>query len=215
VIGVTYTPGNPATFVPTNNFPATPPPCVQATQDSRIFNFTRDFVTVTYFLQLDTDPNDATRVISSLYRGVNTGVPGSPAPQQIVQGVERLNFLYNVQDSNGLDHLYTAAQVTTNPDGLTCPPPPTGYTVVAENGCLWRAVRSVEVFMLLNTIDNMAANAADMSFRYSFNAAGVYVGLNAGNQPAPPPAVLVSGVNSDYMMRREFRSLVSLHNYVP
>lgn len=191
-------------YTPGANFSAIS--CPDATSEARIFNFTRDFVTVTYFLRLDTDPNNAGRLVSSLYRSVNGQA------QQVVQGVERLNFLYRTEDATGAIQEMTAAQVTNAP-GPTCPPPPYGYAASApEAGCLWRAVRSVEIFMLLNTVDDMAASAVDQSFRYSFNNAGAFVGVPAP-VPAPPPVTLVSGIDRGQMMRREFRSLVSVRNY--
>ena len=134
--------------------------------------------------------------------------------QQVVQGVERLNFLYRVEDNNGAVHEMTAAQVDAAP-ATSCPPPPVGYTSAApEVGCLWRAVRSVEIFMLLNTVDDMAASTVDQSFRYSFDNNGAFVGVPAPN-PAPPPATLISNIGRGQMLRREFRSLVSVRNFNP
>jgi type IV pilus assembly protein PilW len=187
--------------------------------DARAFNLARDLVTVSYFLQLKTDPNDGARMISSLMRRQRD------ATQELVEGVERLDFLYGVDDRLGRTSYLTAAQV----DGLSaaCPPAPavplgfspttfenpTAATPVYEPGCGWRAVKSIEVFMLLNTVNDVTVGN-DEEFRYAFlnngsaNTAGTYENPSA-------LGTLRNGQAPGRMLRREFRTLISLRGYNP
>lgn len=168
--------------------------------DARLFDFTADFVTVTYFLQLNANADASGGLASSLMRSVN-----GAAAQEIVQGVERMTFRYGIEDANGATQFLTAAQIEGNTPALSCPPPPQGYTVaLPEPGCLWRAVKSIEVYLLVNSINDVASNNVDTTYRYTFDN-----GDAAQQAPAPMP---VTGLASGRMMRREFRTLVSLRN---
>jgi type IV pilus assembly protein PilW len=175
--------------------------------DARAFNLTRDLRVVSYYLQLKNDPNNAARRISSLMR---RDVSANPAVQELVEGVERLDFLYGVDDALGRTRYLTAEEVD-DMAAADCPPWPTGLTAVEANGCGWRAVKNVEVFMLLNTVGDVAVTG-DEEFRYSF--------LNDGNPNAAatyevPSALgtLRNGLPPGRMLRREFRALVSLRDY--
>jgi len=176
--------------------------------DARAFNLARDLRVVSYYLQLKNDPNNAARRISSLMR---RDVSANPVVQELVEGVERLDFLYGVDDALGRTRYLTAEEV----DDMTaadCPPWPTGLTAAeVTGGCGWRAVKNVEVFMLLNTVGDVAVTG-DEEFRYSF--------LNNGNANAAatyevPSALgtLRNGLPPGRMLRREFRALVSLRDY--
>lgn len=174
--------------------------------DARAYNLVRDLRVVSYYLQLKNDPNLAGRMISSLMR---RDVNANPAVQELVEGVERLDFLYGVDDNLGRTRYLTAAEV----DALAaadCAPLPTGLTVV-EAGCGWRSVKNVEVFMLLNTVSDAALTNTE-EFRYSFLNDGT---VNAAGTFENPYTLgtLRNGLPPGRMLRREFRALVSLRDY--
>jgi len=185
-------------------------------EDTRVFDFERDFLTVSYYLELvdDPDPNaPAGRVISSLARRQN-GVD-----QVIAEGIERLDFTYVLEDRNGFSHYLTAAQVHNWP-AANCPPrPPVQIHPSVDQNCGWRSIRAVEVTLLANTVNDTGRN--DESFTYAFlsngaanNAATVEVACDPGFGTCPPGSVttLISGLRPGRMLRREFRSLVSVRN---
>ncbi|MBP8307964.1 MAG: PilW family protein [Burkholderiaceae bacterium] len=182
--------------------------------DARVFNLQRDLLTVTYYLRLKTDPNDASRLISSLVRRTKSGVGDTAATQELVEGVERLDFLYGVEDNVGRTSYLTAAEV----DALTaaeCPPVPWDLAAPqvqpAEAACGWRAVKSVEVLMLLNTVSDVTVSG-DEEFRYSFLNTGA--ANNAGVYENPLVlGTLRNGLAPGRMLRREMRMLVSLRGY--
>lgn len=176
------------------------------TFDVRVFNFSRDFTTVTYYLAYKTDPDDATRLIPTLYRRQN-GV--SPA-DELVQGVERLDFVYGVQYRDATLHFLTADQVTANSTATNCPPPPAGLglaTGTVEASCLWRAVKTIEVHLLLDTVDNITLDGADMAYRYTGESGDTSMQI-----PPAPNVAMDNGMIAGYMMRREFIASVALRN---
>lgn len=169
-----------------------------ANRDTRLFNFSKDFVTVSYFIKLaeDRNPDAAGRLIPVLVRRIN-GVD-----QELVQGVERLDFLYGVNDEDGAVRYLDADEI----EGLAasnCPPAPEGLSNGA--GCMWRSVGSIEVHALLNTVDDIGVSGEEMAFRYSIDSDAI----------APPSgdSSTVTGLPFGRMMRREFVSLVSARNY--
>jgi type IV pilus assembly protein PilW len=184
---------------------------VSGGRDTRLFNMTKDFVTVSYFLKFaadanpDAQPNSPApqRLVPTLIRRVN-GVD-----QELVQGVDRLDFLFAVQDGSGPRTRYLNANQVQSRNGGTipCPPPLNNYV---GTGCLWAAVRSIEVHMLLNTVDNMGQLDQDSrSFTYSID-------------PTPRTNVLTfttpipgSGLQAGGMLRREFVSMVAVRNNNP
>jgi type IV pilus assembly protein PilW len=182
--------------------------------DARVFNLQRDLVTVTYYLRLKTDPNDASRRISSLVRRTKSGAGNTATTQELVEGVERLDFLYGVEDNLGRTSYLTATEV----DALTaaeCPPVPWDLAAPqvqpVEAACGWRAVKSVEVLMLMNTVADVTVSG-DEEFRYSF--------LNNGNANVTGAyenpytlGTLRNGLAPGRMLRREMRMLVSLRGY--
>lgn len=166
------------------------------TRDVRMFNFSKDFVTISYYLVFRADdspdarPNDGSgsRLIPVLVRSVN-GVA-----QDLVRGVDALRFRYGVQDSAGYTRFMTADQVNL---GSACTAPPGGLNV--EPGCLWRSVRTVEAHLLVNTVNEVfGLDNASRTFRFDGNPYTLADG-----------AALPSGLLAGSQIRREFIAYVS------
>jgi len=187
------------------------PGSANAPCDSRLFNFTRDFITASYWLQLQADTNpsaDAGRLIPTLMRREGT----DPA-QEVAQGVERLDFLYGVSTMNNGTVMYlTANQLTSALNDVRCSLPSPQFDrmqpaipTYREPNCLWRSVRSIEVHGLFNTVDDVGAmSPQDMAYWYS---------IDGGTGPVIPGVTMpVTGRPRHRMMRREFVSLVSTRN---
>lgn len=181
-----------------------------------LFNLSRDLRTITYYLQLLADPNPdavAGRVVPTLMR-----IEGNNAPEVVASGVERLDFLYGVEDRNGRLRFIPADLVHSEEgaNGVNCSNPPEQFQDLPtaskmEPGCLWRSVRTIEVHLLLNTInDNQALLTADRAYRYSVNGGTVAYG-----PPVVPGASMPNGLTPGYMMRREFTAQVTLRNNIP
>lgn len=180
-----------------------------ASCDPRVFNFSRDFVTVSYWLQLTADPNPGTpgRLIPTLIRTEN-GVN-----QEVAQGVERLDFLYGAAVSGGGVAFLDASQVSSGSTAANCPMPSADFDRVntaptfswREPDCLWRSLRSIEAHALFNTVDDVGAmSQQDMAYWYS---------IDGGSGPVLPGATMpVTGRPTGRMMRREFISLASIRN---
>ena len=171
------------------------------TRDMRVFNFSKDFVTVTYYLALREDqdpdarpnsPTAAKRVVPVLMRREN-GVD-----QELVQGVDQLTFLYGVQDPTGHTTFMSAADVQAS---TTCPEPPDGTQF--ESGCLWRAVRTIEAHLLVNTVGEIM-NLDDTSRQYRFMDS-----VHATTETT----VLPSNLKAGSMLRREFIAHISNRNF--
>jgi len=177
--------------------------------DMRVFNFSRDFVSVTYYVVLREDKNpDARanspggkRLIPVLMRRENGGPLHGGSEQELVQGVDQLTFRYGIQDATGRTRFFTAAEVQAGAGGLTCPSPPDGVT--NEPGCLWRSVRLVEAHLLVNTVDDIPY-LDSVSKTYRFLGTD-YVTTDATTLP--------SGLTAGSMLRREFIAYVSNRNY--
>lgn len=199
-------------LTPTNLIAGTSIPCFttggSVAGSTTLYNFSRDFVSVTYFLQLDTDPDNATRLIPGLYRRRSTiAVPNAPAnTQELVQGVDQLDFLYGLEDRNGAVSYVTANQVAGAPN---CPAAPVQYGVAFEPGCMWRAIKNIEVHALFDSVHNASLTASDTAYRYQWN----YSGTDTLPTPAVAGTTLPNGLRADSVMRREFISLISIRNY--
>lgn len=190
--------------------------------DARVFNFDRDFITVTYYLQYKTDPNpdQPGRLVPVLMRKVN----GSLTPDEIVQGVERLDFTYGVQFRDGSFQYLTADQVDAKSDTpapppalpVNCPPPPPQWDTSIYNNvepnCLWRSVKSIQVNLLLDSVDNVYdLTLADTTYRYTIDSPDFQT-----PPPHPTDDMLYNGTpngtKAGRMMRREFISMVAARN---
>jgi type IV pilus assembly protein PilW len=180
--------------------------------DVRAFHVPTALQTVTYYLQLQVDPRDPGRTMSVLMRRA-----GAAAAQALVEGVERFDLLYGVNDALGRTSYLTAAQVDAlGGVGSQCPPYPVPILPVPaagtnEPGCGWRAVKSVEIYLLANTVDDVSPRRDD-EFRYSWLNSGA---ANPAGTYENPQALgtLRNGLPAGRMLRREFRTLVNLRGY--
>jgi type IV pilus assembly protein PilW len=95
------------------------------------------------------------------------------------------------------------------------PPPPQWDTSIygnVEPKCLWRSVKSVQVNMLLDSVDNVYdLQQADQTYRYTVDSA------NYQTPPLDPTALMLyngvqNGMIAGAMMRREFISMVAVRN---
>lgn len=187
----------------------------------RLYNFSRDFISVTYYLRLDADPNDASRMIPALVRRQSVIAADVPAvDQELVQGVEQLDFLYGTQFANGSISYLTANNMLTKSTAANCPTSPAQFNrpfLSADNwepGCLWRSVSNIESHVLVDSVKNLDLSPADMAYQYTWN----YGGTDAPQTPAAPPTpttALPNGLIAGRVLRREFVSLVSVRNFNP
>ena len=218
VLPVTGIAGNVITFGTV--LPGGTPTCTAtALRDLRVFNFSEDFVTVTYYLAFRDDespgakPNSPSpkRLIPTLIRRENG------TEQEIVQGVDRLDFRFGVQEVGGNTRFLSADEVNDRNGGtIACPPKADGVApsptdpTVGEPGCLWRAVRVVESHLLMNTVDDVSGlDDASRSYRYAFDATGGDAGFSVDQTTLP------SGLDISTMLRREFIAQTASRNYIP
>jgi type IV pilus assembly protein PilW len=180
--------------------------------DARAFHLPTSFRTVSYWLQIADDPRQPGRRMSVLMRK-----DGAQAAQELVQGVERFDLLYGIDDSLGRTRYLTAAQVDAlGTVAADCPPYPNDLLPAPpatqnEPGCGWRAVKSVEIYLLANTVDDVSPQGDD-EFRYTWLNTGA--DNNAGLFENPQTlGTLRNGLPAGRMLRREFRTLVNLRGY--
>lgn len=189
-----------------------------------LYNFSRDFHTITYYLRLDTDQNDANRLIPSLVRRDSTIANQGAASndQVLVQGVEQMDFLNGVRRDAGTISYLTSDLVAAQSSSTNCPPMAQNQISAGlaagsvEPGCLWRSLNSIEVHLLVDSVNNLyTLTPQDMAYRYAY----AYSGSDNTHKPAPPPSLatsdLPSGLKAGKMLRREFVSLVSARNFNP
>ena len=169
-------------------------------RDVRLFDFSKDFVTVTWYLAFRKDDSpDARsntggteRLIPVLIRRVNG------AEQEIIRGVDQLTFKYGVQLADGKTQIMEASDIQS---GTNCAAPPPGMTM--EPGCLWRSVRSIEPRLLVNSVDEVFT-LDSQSRQYRFNG-----GTGSGTDDS----TLASGLTAGSMLRREFIGYAAVRNH--
>lgn len=203
--------GNVLTPDPSKNFntPGIQQPTLAgraSTQDPRLYDFSRDFVTTNYYLELKADDNPdapAGKLVGVLMRQINN----EPA-EELVRGVERFDLRYGVVNRNGATSYLTADQVDSRAGGaLTCPVGakglPDSWLDSSQQlpGCLWRAVKTIEVNMLLDSAD--LSNVSDEELHYVYPPDGSSV--------QSPPANPTNGLSRN-MMRRSFTALIAVRN---
>ena len=197
------TPSTDTTLVYTDSAPA----AQQPESAPAVFSVNRDLQTVTYYLKVVSVNNDGKAPFTgALMRRVNGAVSGRGGSEdELVRGVERLDFKYGVQDATGKTSFLTAKQVD---DSTACPP--AEISAVTSVGCLWRGVKSVEVSLLMDgQVPLYTLAASDQQYRYS---ADLNTGLLAPSGHAIKP---IDQGFPDQLLRREFTALVAVRNYNP
>jgi type IV pilus assembly protein PilW len=204
-----------ATLIPNNNYASAPSdisPKGTPNQSPRVFDFNNDFQTVTYFLQAvcADGSSPCTHTTGELVRRVN----GQNSP--LVTGVERLDFRYGIIDASGNTEFLTADQVdaATDASGASIPCPPDVATPggMPATGCLWRAVQTIEVHILMDGQTPLYTLTPD-EMKY------IYTPDSASATPIAPTAHAIQP-NADQgfpspLLRREFTTLVALRNFNP
>lgn len=176
---------------------------------TKLFDFQNAFNTVTWYLEVVADGSASGQVTGALMRRVN-GASG----QEVVRGVERLDFRYGVLDNDGETRYLTADQVDSRAGGtINCPPQPPDTLAGGTNppGCLWRAVQTIQISML---VDGQQAlpSLGDTALAYSYSVDAL--------TPAPPDDASHTVKYSDQgfergLLRREFNTAVSVRNFNP
>ncbi|KAA0070347.1 PilW family protein [Rhodanobacter sp. T12-5] len=172
----------------------------------KVFDFSRDYQTVTYYLKLVDDGNG--QKTGALVRRLNGGTtnPGG-SEDELVRGVERLDFRYGVEDKDGKIRFLSAKDVDAA-TGISCPPGEPDP--ITTNGCLWRAISSIEVSLVIDgQIPLHTLTANDLVYSY---------GIDGNSTPVAPSAHAIKPTDQgfvDPMLRREFTALVSVRNFNP
>lgn len=201
--GSVITPSTDSTLVYTDSSPA----AQQPESAPMVFSVDRDLQTVTYYLKVVSVNNDGNAPFTgALMRRVNGAVAANGGSEdELVRGVERLDFKYGVQDASGNTSFLTAKEVD---DSTTCPP--SEINAVTTAGCLWRGVKSIEVSLLMDgQVPLYTLAASDLQYRYS---ADTNTGLLAPGGHAIKPS---DQGFPDQLLRREFTTLVAVRNYNP
>lgn len=205
-------------LTPNNNY--TPPKDITSGAAPRVFDFSTDFQTVTYYLKVvcanGSPPCTGGTTTGELERRV-AGVD-----QALVRGVERLDFRYGVIDGSGLTRFLNADEVDNakGADGstLACHLNPDGTSDVAvpggmdDSGCLWRAVQSIQVNILMDGQTPLYTLTPD-EMNYIYTPDG-----DTSPQPPTESGRLVQPAAQGFpnqLLRREFTTVVALRNFNP
>jgi type IV pilus assembly protein PilW len=186
------------TFTPGSNYSLVARP---SGVTPKLFDFNRDFQTVSYYLQMVDDNNG--HKTGALMRRVN-GVSG-----EVVRGVERLDFLYGVMDAAGNTSYRSAADI----DSATTCASSTVTVTGTDPGCLWRSVKNIEVHILMDgQIPLYSLTAPELQYQY-YGDTGV-AGMSAPSDTKRSVMPSQQGID-DHMLRREFTVVVAIRNYNP
>ncbi|OOG57266.1 PilW family protein [Rhodanobacter sp. C03] len=214
IFAATYSPATGVLTLPdSGNFAGAGPVAPSQMSAPKVFDLNRDFQTVTYYLKVvSVDDNGKPPFTGALMRRINGGLkagshgvqPGA-SEDELVRGIERLDFKYAVEDASGRTSFLSAAQV----DGaVDCPP--VEIDALTAAGCLWRGVKSVEVSILMDgQIPLYTLGAGDIAYVYA---------VDGISKPAAPKAHPIKPGDqgfADQMLRREFTALVAVRNYNP
>ena len=197
------------------NFPDTPLNNPKPQSSPRLFDLTTDLLNVTYYLQVIDNGNG--QKTGALMRRAQVSGGDSVRSDEIVRGVERLDFLYAVEDRNGNTRFLHAPDVDTRAGGsIDCPTsvPNTDGTTASVNpyGCLWRAIKSIEVRILMDGQTPLhALSSREMNYVYVTDGNTVPMAPDDAKRAVKPRE---QGF-ANPMLRREFSALISLRNYNP
>jgi len=162
---------------------------------SRAFSLD-DFKTMTYYVANNRVNG---RSIATLYLVENGRT------EALIEGVDRFDVLYGVQTISG-DIRYIEAQAVDDIPSNECIRRPykdisTGNQLMNTQGCGWRSVVSIEVHLLLNSVEN-SSNSETEAFIYSLDS-------NEYQQASDLP----SNIEHYKMHRKEFIASIALKNY--
>ncbi|WP_266181155.1 PilW family protein [Dyella humicola] len=170
-----------------------------------LFDLNTDFQTVTYYLQV-VDNHDGTTT-GALMRRVNGAFPGD----EIVRGIERLDFKYGVEYPDGTTQFLDAATVDASNSTTTGCISGMKHTIdTVDQGCLWRAVKSIRVDLLMNGQVPLYTLTAD-EMQYTYQTDGITAPAAPGDARRKVTPAQQNFVNQ--LLRREFTALISLRNF--
>ncbi|KAG9571811.1 hypothetical protein KCV01_g19356, partial [Aureobasidium melanogenum] len=187
------------------------PRALQPQSAPRLFRMSTDFRTVTYFVQVVSDDGTATGIKTGALMRCDSGM--SSTCQELVRGVERLDFSYGVEDQGGLLHYLSATDVDSRAGStIPCPSGPPGSTPT-DVGCLWRALKTVELNVLMDGQTPLyTLQGPDLAYAYT---------PEGNNTPVAPDSRGSGGISpADQgfalpMLRRQFNTVVMMRNYNP
>ena len=192
-----------------NNFAGSNPAAQQPESAPRLYDVNRDLVTVTYYLKVVSVNNDGKAPFTgALMRRVNgNDLAHGGSEDELVRGVERLDFSYGVQDASGNTSFLSASQVEAS---AACPP--SELNAVTTAGCLWRAVKSIEVSVLMDgQVPLYTLGADDLKYAYTIDGNTTPVAPEDASRAVTPQQ---QGF-PDQLLRRQFTALVAVRNYNP
>jgi type IV pilus assembly protein PilW len=186
----------------------------QGSAAPKVFDFNRDFQTVTYYLKVVDNGDGQGHTTGALMRRVNGGdKTHGGSDDELVRGVERLDFRYGVEYPDGTTRFLTAAQVDASDSATpgctaTVPIAPGSGT---DKGCLWRAISSIEVDLLMDgQVPLYTLSANDLQYTYGADSLTTALAAPSAHGITPSTQGFV-----DQMIRREFTALVSVRNFNP
>ncbi len=203
-----------ATLQPTGlNF--SQPSAMSGTAALRLFDFDRAYKTVTYYVKVVDDGNGGKT--GALIRRVNGGDAGKGgSEQEMVRGIERLDFRYGVLDNQGRTRFLSADEIDAGTDAsgsaITCPSS-VAKPIDKTNryGCLWRAIKSIEVDLVMNGQVPLHSLTPD-ELAYSYADDDIHT-------PVPPDQHVIKPDEDQgfprNVLRREFTALIALRSYNP
>ena len=189
----------------------------QAMAAPKLFDLNRDFLTVTYYVKVVSNGNGGTT--GALIRRVNGGNDSTTTKShggtedELVRGIERLDFKYGVQYPDGTVKFLAAQDLdssTKSSTGCTASVPYPADTV--DKGCLWRAVKNIELDLLMDgQVPLYTLTSNELQYSYATD------GLTSPSAPTATARV-VTPTQQGFplpMIRREFTALISIRNYNP
>ncbi|WP_158543185.1 PilW family protein [Dyella psychrodurans] len=179
----------------------------------RLFDLSRDFRTVTYYLKVVDSGDGLGHKTGALVRRVNVGHGGSS--EEIARGIERLDFKYGVRLSDGRVRYYTAAQVD-NGAKSDCLPVPVPIPGSDDRGCLWRSVSLIEVNLLMDGQQPLYSLTPD-ELAYTYAADNTSKGAQSPQSPTAATRKVTPSKQGFplSMLRREFGTVVAVRNFNP
>lgn len=174
----------------------------------KLFSVSRDLQTVTYYLKVVDNGEGTGHTTGALVRRVNGG---KVAAEELARGIERLDFKYGVQQSDGTVRYLTAEQVdqSTRAD---CPSVPLPIQGGNGRGCLWRSVSLIEIDLLMDgQIPQYALKDAELAYSYATD------GLSSPASPTDAKRK-ITPLQQGFplpMLRRELTAVVAVRNAHP